>query len=434
MSTSPDPYELRTLPAVVDADGHADAATRAWMQGETQGFLGGRMSDAAVDRWAATMVADGHHLTAVHQTGPLPAELGPDAAGDPVATFSGFERTVNVGGPEPVPAHLVSSVTVRPTHRRRGLLRRMMTEDLARAVAQGHCLAGLTVSEATIYRRFGFGVATSTHSVEVTTDARFRLLTTPRGRCEIVPALTLLDVGPAVFARFHATHPGSVDRQSAHWDAVAGLDDGKGEPDPAVRAAVHLDEHGAVDGFVSYRFAGWDTKPPTIDVVDLVAADADAYLGLWEFLGSVDLVERVRWSAAPVEDPLRWALSDARLVSTTRVQDWLWLRVLDPVRAFEARGYVGEGELTVEVEDALGHAAGRFRLRVTGGRARVEEVADVDPDLAVDVSVLGSLYLGGVDPLALAAAGRLRELTPGAALRARTLLAPTAPVWGITHF
>lgn len=433
MSTSADPYDLRTLPAVVDADGHADAATRAWMQADAQGFHGARMSEAAMDRWAASMVADGHRLTAVHRNGPLPAELGQEAVTAPVATFSSFERTIDVGGAEPLAAHLISSVTVRPTHRRRGLLRRMMTADLERAAAQGYPLAALTVSEATIYRRFGFGVATSTHSVEVATGARFELLTPPPGRCEVVDARTLLEVGPAVFARFHATHPGSVDRQSAHWAGVAGLDDGKGEPDPAVRAAVHLDEHGAVDGFVSYRFAGWETKPATIDVIDLVAADAGAYLGLWEFLGAVDLVDRVRWHAAPVEDPLRWALSDARLVSTTRVQDWLWLRVLDPVRAFAARGYVGEGELVLEVEDALGFAAGRFRLRVAGGRGEVERV-EADPDLALDVSALGSLHLGGVDPLALAAAGRVRELVPGAALRARTLLAPTAPVWGITHF
>lgn len=431
MSTDADPYELRTLPAVVDADGHADAATRAWMQADSQGFHGGRMSDAAVDRWAVTMVPDGHRLTAVHPTTPPP--VGVDGSA-PVATFSGFERTVNVGGPEPVPAHLISSVTVRPTHRRRGLLRRMMTADLTWAADQGYALAALTVSEASIYRRFGFGVATSVHAVQVRTDARFGLLTQPRGRCELVEARTLLDLGPQVFARFHATHPGSVDRQTVHWDAVAGLDDGKGAEDPTVRAAVHLDDTGAVDGYVAYRFAGWDTTPATLDVVDLVAVDANAYLGLWEFLAAVDLVERVRWKAAPVDDPLRWALVDSRVLTTTGVDDWLWLRVLDPVRAFAARGYVGEGELTVEVEDALGHAAGRFRLRVSGGRAEVERVADVGPDLVLDVSVLGSLLLGGVDPLALAAAFRLRETTPGAALRARSLLAPTAPVWGITHF
>jgi len=433
VSTSADPYELRTLPAVVDAAGHADAATRAWIQADAQGFHSGRMSEAAVDRWAASMAADGHRLTAVHQRGPLPAELGEQAADAPVATFSGFERTLNAGGAEPVAAHLISSVTVRPTHRRRGLLRRMMTADLAGAAAQGYPLAALTVSEATIYRRFGFGVATSVHAVEVRTDARFGLLAPPQGRCELVEARTLLDLGPKVFARFHATRPGSVDRQSGHWDAVAGLDDGKGAPDPSVRAAVHLDLDGAVDGYVAYRFAGWDSEPATLDVVDLVAVDADAYLGLWEFLAAVDLVDRVRWKAAPAEDPLRWALADARVLTTTGVEDYVWVRVLDPVTAFAARGYVGEGELVLEVEDDLGFAAGRFRLRVAGGRGELERV-DVEPDLALDVSVLGSLYLGGVDPLVLAAASRLRELVPGAALRARSLLAPTAPVWGITHF
>jgi hypothetical protein len=55
-----------------------------------------------------------------------------------------------------------------------------------------------------------------------------------------------------------------------------------------------------------------------------------------------------------------------------------------------------------------------------------------EPDAALDVTALGSLYLGGVDPRVLARAGRLEEHTPGAAGRlARLLAAPSVPWNGI---
>ncbi|WP_368496538.1 GNAT family N-acetyltransferase [Herbiconiux sp. A18JL235] len=431
--------EIRTFPAAVDADGHADAATREWIEAEAQGFYEPRRTETILDRRARHLVADAQRLTGVYQASTSPAAYGPEV---PVATFASFDGELSTGAGESVRANLISAVTVRPTHRRRGLLRRMMLADLERAVADGHMLAALTVSEATIYRRFGFGVATEVNAVTVTTDSRFRLATAPAGRCELVEPASLAELGPGVFARFHAGRPGSITRLSRHWSRTAGLEGDDRDDAPEVRAAVHLDDSDTVDGYVSYRFTGWDTTPHTVEIVDLVAATGDAYLGLWEFLGSLDLVERVTWDAAPVDDPLRWALTDWRVVKATGVDDWLWIRVLDPARAFAARAYVPgtTGDLTIDITDALGHADGRLALRVDDGvgtavlTPRGADAGAGGADLVLDVADLGSLYLGGVDPRVLSAAGRLRELVPGAALRARTLLAPVAPVWGTTHF
>ena len=41
----------------------------------------------------------------------------------------------------------------------------------------------------------------------------------------------------------------------------------------------------SVDGYVSYKFLGWASKPYTMEVVDLVAANRAAYLEFWQFLG-----------------------------------------------------------------------------------------------------------------------------------------------------
>ena len=432
MSAPEHDYEFRTFPAAAP-DGKADDQTRGWLEADSLGFHEPRQTAAALDRWATSQAADGQQLTGVYTAHAQTAGLHPDL---PVATFASFERTINVGGDEPLPAHLISSVTVRPTHRRRGILRRMMTADLEKAHADGYALAGLTATEATIYRRFGFGVATSVHAVAVTTDYRFALAAEPAGHCELIDPKELVTVGPAVFEGFHRAHPGSVDRHDQLWTTVSGIVGENGDEDRKVRAAAHYDESGAIDGYVSYRFGGWAAKPWTLEVVDLVAQNDDAYLGLWEFLASVDLAERVTYEAAPVDDPLRWALTDWRVVKVTSVDDWLWLRVLDVVRAFEARGYVNDGEVVFGVTDALGYAEGRYRLRVTDGRAAVtrEDSGSGAVDVELDVWALSTLYLGAVDPSVLKSAGQLVERTPGAVARLRSLLQPVAPVYGITHF
>ncbi len=60
----------------------------------------------------------------------------------------------------------------------------------------------------------------------------------------------------------------------------------------------------------------------------------------------------------------------------------------------------------LDVADAQGHAAGRWRVDVTGGAAKVTRTDD-EPDLALDADTLGALYLGGIDTPTLAATGRL---------------------------
>ena len=333
-------------------------------------------------------------------------------------------------------AQLITAVTVRPTHRRRGLLRRLITSDLEQAARSGLGIAALTASEATIYGRFGFGAATFTRGVEVDVQERFGLRTPPAGTVEMADPASLQQLGPEIFARFHARTPGSVARQYSYAKRISGRwGHDKPEPDRSIRAAVHYDSSGMPQGYVSYRFAGWSKEPYTMKVVDLVAATGESYRELWRYLGSIDLVQRISWSLAPVEDPLPWALQDGRGYAAKSAEDVLWLRILDPVHAFQARHYDGEGRLALEIVDPLGLAAGRFLLEAAGGKARVHPLAPDDAvDLSVDVDVLGSLYLGGVRAGTLAAAGRLPGATEDAIGKLERIFTTKAQPYCITHF
>lgn len=427
-----DRYEIRRFRAAdKGAPGYAQGTD--WIQAVGFGFHDTRRSDEFVDKILAMYRQDDRELTGAYQTGHVaPHSLG---ANVPVATFGTLRKDMNVGYGRQLRTHMVTAVTVRGTHRRQGLLRRMMTEDLTAAKADGLAMAALTASEGSIYGRFGYGVATFERSIKVDTGPRFSLKHQPVGSVESADRKVLLELAPAVFERVHRHTPGSIVRQDAYRQNVSGAVGRDGSEDEAIRCALHYDAAGTVDGYVSYKFAGWDTKPYTMEIVDLVAATDAAYLELWQFLGSIDLVDRISWQDAPVDDPLTWALGDPRCIASSDHRDMLWLRILDTAVALAARRYSANGALVLEVRDALGFAGGTFVLDVSGGEAHVTEApAGSEPDLSLDISDLGSIYLGAVCPVTLKAAGRITEQAPGAALKARLMFAVERAPHCLTHF
>ncbi|MFD2284475.1 sterol carrier protein domain-containing protein [Streptomyces lusitanus] len=124
-----------------------------------------------------------------------------------------------------------------------------------------------------------------------------------------------------------------------------------------------------------------------------------------------------------------------RCCSTTRAppppyadnSDFTWLRVLDVEAAFAARSCGGPGRIVLDVTDPLGYADGRWAVEAADdGTCRCTATTD-EPDLALGVGALGTLYLGGESVARLAAAALVTELRPGAAARADLLAADSRP-------
>lgn len=388
-----------------------DARTASWFEAVQLGFHEAR---SGADRLPAAVDAyqrDGRTLTAVYD------DAAPEYAWDPavpVATYATMVNALNVGGGRLLPAHLVTAVTVRATHRRRGILRSMMTTDLAAAKDSGLALAALTASEATIYGRFGFGAATSTSDIQVDTRGGLEFTAPPRGSIAVADSGKLQALAPDIYrAHLEGTH-GALGRQHGYWLRAAGVWSEEGnEPDKALRAVIRYNSDGVPDGYAAYKSLGWRTEPHTVKVTDLVAANDEAYRELWRYLGSLDLVERVTFTEAPVADPLPWMLADRRRYRVTGVDDVLWVRLLDTRAALEARHYAGAGTVVLTVRDPLGMAGGVWQLEAKGGSGSVRPVeAGSVPAGAeaahIDVAALGSLYLGGVSAKTLAAAGGIR--------------------------
>ena len=88
--------------------------------------------------------------------------------------------------------------------------------------------------------------------------------------------------------------------------------------------------------------------------------------------------------------------------------DHLWLRILDVPVALNARPWAAPIDLVIEVTDAQGHAAGRYRV------ADTTERVETQPDVTLDVTDLSAIYLGGVSATTLQGANRIAEHTAGA--------------------
>lgn len=397
-----DPQHSGLTFRTLDADDDPDLVA-GWYAAVARGFHEPRDPESSRNRWLEHVRADRVTLRGVWQEHPV---VG--AGTLPVATFSSWDKTINVGGGRTLPVRKISDVTVSPTHRRQGLLRALMGIDLGDAVAERIPLAALLVSEGSIYGRFGFGAATFVRRLEVDTTARFRLrgLDDDGSMVLVEPAEAAKEIA-TVFADFHASTRGSVDRTLSHEQRLTGVWNYQTHaPDTKLHTALHLDAGGRPDGYAVYQAEEPKDGRQSVTVGDLVATTPAAYLRLWQFLADLDLVHQVTWRKAPVEDPLFWALVEPFAAKTVAVEEFLWVRVLDVVTALEARPWGADGTVVIEVDDPLGHAAGRFRVTVSGGRAEVTPT-DAGPDVTLAADTLGSLYLGGVPVATLAAAGRI---------------------------
>ncbi|REE03020.1 GNAT family N-acetyltransferase [Citricoccus muralis] len=405
-----------------------------------RGFYEAVPTGAALDQVLDLDAQDQRTYVGVYEAGASPETT------EPVGTFAAFSKYLQTGTGREIEGFLISDVTVRSTHRRRGILRAMMRAELDRAAAAGIPVAALSASEATIYRRFGFGVATTRRTVEVDTGGDVALAGPVSGSMRMVEPKDLRDLGPVLYDSAHRQSPGAVGRTAAYsvieTDTWMSKNDGKGT---GVLAAVHHDDGGTPRGYVTYTFTGWDQKVPTVKIGVLVASTAASYRAIWDYLVHLDLIQKVEWGFASDDRLLENLLVDPRRVKTTGHADQLWLRLLDVPACLKGRPYHRDGELILEVTDPLGYAAGVWRLTVEGGTADVVKVAvrvgdaeaepqTVTADLTLEVADLSSVYLGGVSAEVLRQAGRIAEHRPGAAVELTALLAQDRPVFCMTGF
>lgn len=320
---------------------------------------------------------------------------GDDVVGG--ALFLDLQLTVPGGAVMPMAG--VSWVAVAPTHRRRGALRGMFTELHSRMV--DYPIAGLEASEAEIYGRFGYGPATVWQDLVVDRErARFHPDVPDPGGVRVVRAAEHRAQLEDIYERWRLQTPGGLHTPPRLWDEVLADRESSRGGGSAYFCLLHP------DGFVMYRVHSGERKDQA-RITKLAAVTPEAAVALWRVLLGLDLMQTVSIETHP-GNTLPYLLTDPRLVRSTGARDGLWLRMLDIPAVLGARTYSADLDVVVEVSDAVLGGGGRFAVEMRrGGRADCTPT-DAPADVSLDLSVLGSLYLGTHRASAFATAHRLR--------------------------
>jgi predicted acetyltransferase len=352
-----------------------------------------------------------------------------------VGTAGAFDFEMTVPGGAAVETSGLTLVAVMPTHRRQGLLRRMMRMHLDEAHRRGQAVAALYASEGGIYGRFGYGMAALRGDIELRKERARFITTAPRegdthegdARVRLLTEEEAAAALPVVWERVRRVRPGMLSR-SASWWRTRRLPDPEwlraGRP-PLQRVLLEID--GRPAAYALYRYGGtMKAGPPEVplDVMECLGDSPAATRAIWQYLFDLDLVQTYRAALLPADHPLVFTLAEPGRLSL-RLQDGLWVRLVDVGAALSARGY-GAGEpLVIDVaDDFCPWNAGRWRL--ADGVARRTEG---EPDLAMDVAALGAAYLGGFTFSQLAHAGRVTERSPGAIERADAMFRASLLPW-----
>jgi predicted acetyltransferase len=360
-----------------------------------------------------------------------------------VGTFRSIPFELTVPGGATLSADGIASVAVLATHRRRGLLSRMMELGLDAARSRGDVVSILYPAEYAIYGRYGFGPALRGGGYRIGVAASGGLRpgvgAGGGGRIELATMEEVRKVGPELHDRYRVTQPGAISRSSRFWQVYTGEVVRPGTEFKERFVALYRDAEGRATGLLAYDVEGeWVDGAPdsTLNVHDHFATTREAAEALWRYAFSVDWVRKVAVHDIAPDDPLPLLLNNPRAARPSGEGDAVWLRVLDVPAAFGARTYRVPGRTVLEVADTApgGYAAGRWAVRAGADGSGRATPTDEPADLAIDAGVLGSLYLGAASVVQLAAAGLVRELRSGAAPEADLLLRSAVAPWCPDYF
>jgi predicted acetyltransferase len=352
----------------------------------------------------------------------------------PVGIAAAYSFQLSVPGPDMLPAAGVTWVSVLPVYRRRGVLSSIMRRQLADVAGRGEPLAVLWASESAIYSRYGYGRA-SWYLTFALQRLEGQLTPAALSAAEGV-RLRIAEPAGALpeLAKVHdavlASRPGFFARNDVWWRTVIFDPADERDGQSPLRCLIAEDDSGP-RGYALYRGRDrWDDFLPqnVLTVSELIAADAAASAALYGDLLSRDLTSEFSLPRRPVDDPLLYQLADPRR-SRPQLNDAMWVRIVDLPRALAGRSYSAPVDVVLEVrDDIVASNAGRWRLRAAGGDG-VCEPASGAADLVMDIAQLGSAYLGGTRVGALAEAGLVTELRPGAVRQLSAALAWDPAPW-----
>ena len=334
-----------------------------------------------------------------------------------VGTSAAFELEMTVPGGR-VACGGTTIVSVSPTHRRQGILRRMMQAHLDDVREHSEPIAALWATDSAIYGRFGYGCAAICHEIEVDRDhVDFHRLVPGTGPVRVIGAEEAGRVLPSFFDSVRTSIPGFFDR-SADWWTHRRLSDPEHDRDGMTSYRyVVVDGEEGISGFAQYRSKlKWEAGHGAgeVAVQELIGTTPQSWASLWSYVLSHDLLQKTTADLRPPWDPIFDLLAGTRRATATRA-DSFWVRIMDVPTALSARAYSGPVDLVIGVLDPMSDVTGSYRLSAKGDDVECTPVDD-EPDVSLDLEDLSACYMGQARFRQLARVGRVSGA--GAALTA----------------
>jgi predicted acetyltransferase len=348
-----------------------------------------------------------------------------------VGTAAAYSLRFTVPGGE-VDGAGVTMVGVLPSHRRRGVMRRMMTSQLRDVRERGERIATLWASEDTIYGRFGYGAASVQGFLDIPRHRSQLVDDSPiSGNVRMVEKDEALKTFPLVYDRVREQTPGMFRRSEPWWRHRILRNPSRDEGGPFFKAVLEHD--GSPAAYAIYQVnQKWErgVSRGSVELREVMATTPRAQRDIWKFVFGIDLVESIRSEGffLPADHPLQLMLAQPRYLGFQLLHG-LWVRVIDVKEALEARTYGSDGTISLQVRDPLfDDNDGTWRIEVSGGGATATKVSG-DADVALGISELGSLYLGGYSFRQMAAADRMEVPDRAVLARADALFRTEATPW-----
>lgn len=337
-----------------------------------------------------------------------------------------FEQYINGAS---IPLGGVAGVSCLPEKRRQGYVGELLRASLQRMRDDGQFLSALYTPHYSLYRRFGWEIASRTISYSFAPKVARPRRAVPAGSWRRLGADAWRDFD-AIYTRHYASRNGAMRRSKLRWRTSILT----GHPSHPHDAAIWSDATGEDRAYVVYSSRNYASPSSpweelVLRVHDWVALDPDAYAAVLYYLLSHDLSNRIVMLAGE-DEPFAAAFEEPSHIGDPPGA-WFatMLRIVDVPRALEARPALPQADdksITIALEDeAAPWNAGTWRIACSGGRIRVERSAGA-PDLEMEVTALGPLFNGFTKPADAVRAGTVRAHNVEA-------VAAATDIFSVTH-
>ncbi|MBA7585004.1 N-acetyltransferase Eis [subsurface metagenome] len=309
------------------------------------------------------------------------------------------------------PGVMIDAVSTLPIYRRRGYLRKLVTNHFERLHEQGEqSMAILWGDRAAIYQRYGYAIVATCNAYN--TEPRYLEFTL----AQAIPG-AFREVGNdnfrlvELYQGFRAERTGYLHRTPLLWETSILAPPPRG----GFLGKVVYEEEGKPLGYLVYTIERVDSPEYRQGLIirDLVWLETSAYQAMWSYLNHMDNVGNILWKNVPPDDPLPHLLLEPRMLNVTS-GDGIMARIVDVEQALTLRRYPVAGTLTFEVLDELcPWNRGHWQLETSATEATARRI-NMSPQLRMPVSTLAMIIFNQISATEAARMGRLDVLEPSA--------------------